>query len=126
MIEFYIKKDSLNPVLGLDLIFDGRNDFRNFYESVQDANVTFTMINSETNIPKILNAEANIELINDESCEEKYAITYHWKKNDTNKCGQYKGYFNIVFNGNITQSGVTYPNGNLIMPIREELKIYIM
>ena len=55
MQEFFILKGSVNPVLEMELIDDGRYSFHKslFNEALQDSNVTFTMIDTETNIPKI-------------------------------------------------------------------------
>ena len=37
----------------------------------------------------------------------------------------YKGWFEIKFNGNISQDGVEFPTGNLKVPIEEQLRIVI-
>jgi hypothetical protein len=42
-MEFFINKNSTLPKLKMELINDGRNDFRNFYEKIQNATITFTM-----------------------------------------------------------------------------------
>jgi hypothetical protein len=39
--------------------------------------------------------------------------------------GIYNGWFTIDFHGNLTEEGVDYPEGRLIMPISEDLKIYV-
>ena len=55
MQEFFILKDSVNPKLEMELIDDGRYSFQQslINYALQDSNVTFTMIDEETGIPKI-------------------------------------------------------------------------
>ncbi len=125
MQNFFINKNSTNPSLRIEIINDGRYDFGEFYNAVQDSMILFSMKNTETDILKISNAPAKLVLIDDGGCEEKYAIAYEWKERDTKEEGIFKGWFNIKFNGNITEYGVNYPNGNLIVPIEEDLMIYI-
>lgn len=122
---FYINRNSTNPSLRMELINDGRYDYRKFYNAIQDATISFSMKNCDTDILKVSNSEAELILKEDNSCDEKYDIVYNWKEKDTKIPGKYKGWFNIKFNGNISENGITYPNGNLIVPIQEELIIYI-
>ena len=127
MQEFFINKGSINPALEMELICDGRYDFQKslINEALQDSEVYFTMLNEETNILKVSKAKANIVLANNDSCEEKYILQYKWKPKDVSKEGIFKGFFEIIFNGNISSQGVDYINGNLRVPIEEDLKIII-
>lgn len=125
MQTFYINKDSVNPTLRIEIINDGRYDFNKFYNAIQDSTITFSMKNLENDILKISNAPADIILSEDKNCEDKYIIVYQWKERDTKLPGKYKGWFNIKFNGNLSENNVVYPSGNLIVPIQEELLIYI-
>ena len=127
MIEFFINRKSVNPVLRMELILDGRYDYKKSLidNAIQDSDVTFTMKNHETGVYKIIDAKANVRLANDDSCEEKYILEYEWKERDTRYPGIFDGQFEIKFNGNIKEDGVTYPSGNLIVPIQEKLRIYI-
>lgn len=127
MQEFFINKGSINPALEMELICDGRYDFQKslINEALQDSEVYFTMLNDETNILKVSKAKANIVLANNDSCEEKYILQYKWKPKDVSKEGIFKGFFEIIFNGNISSQGVDYISGNLRVPIEEDLKIII-
>lgn len=127
MQEFFIKKGSVNPVLEMELIEDGRYDFNKslLNYALQDSNVYFTMINEETGILKISKAKANIVLVDNDSCEEKYILQYKWTPRDVNTEGCFLGYFEIVFNGNISAENMEFPTGNLKVPIEEELRIII-
>lgn len=127
MQEFFILKGSTNPVLEMELIDDGRYSFQKSFmnKALQDSVVTFSMIDVETNTPKISNAKANVVLANNDSCEEKYILQYQWKDRDVKNSGVFKGFFEIKFNGNISENGQVFPVGNLKVPIEEDLMIII-
>lgn len=127
MQEFYIKKGSINPVIEMELINDGRYDFQKslINDALQDSVVTFSMKNEETGILKISKAKANIVLTDEDSCQERYILQYKWDKRDTAKEGVYNAWFEINFNGNIISDGIEYPTGNLIVPVEEDLRIII-
>lgn len=127
MQEFNIKKGSINPVLEMELINDGRYDFQKslINEALQDSVVTFSMKDEETGILKISKSKANIVLADEETCQERYVLQYKWNKRDTAKEGIYNAWFEINFNGNISSDGVEYPTGNLIVPVEEDLRIIV-
>ncbi len=127
MQEFHIRKGSLNPVLEMELIKDGRYDFKKSLidNALQDCVVTFSMKDTETGLLKIAKADASVAMSAEDSCEEHYIIRYEWKPRDVNRPGVFEGWFEIKFNGDIVEDGVEYPQGNLIVPIQERLKIYV-
>ena len=125
MQYFYIKRGSTLPTLRMELIEDGRHDYRKFYDSIQNCSITFTMVNIDTNITKVAKAPCYIKLKEDGGCVEKYVICYDWKERDTKDVGTYKGTFDITFNP-IKSDETEYPTGKLIIPIREELTIIIL
>ena len=128
MQYFYINKDSELPYLRLELIHDGKYDFRKnnrFTNSMENATVTFTMTDENDNL-RICDAECDIIPSDNSGCEERYIIQYKWKKRDTREKGQFKGQFKITFNGeNIYEEGQSYPSGDLIMPIYEDLIVMV-
>lgn len=125
--EFFIRKGSVNPVLRMELIKDGRYDFKKAMidNAIQDSVVKFYMKDAETDLLKVAKADADIVLAQEEGCEEKYILQYKWKERDTKKEGIYEGWFEIDFNGNLTEDGVDYPSGKMRVPIQEDLIIYI-
>lgn len=125
MQYFYIRQNSTLPTLRMELIEDGRHDFRKFYESVQNCTITFTMVNVDTKITKIAKAPCYIKLKEDDGCVDKYVICYDWKPRDTKETGTFKGTFELTF-GEIKSDETEYPTGNLNMPVREDLTIVIL
>jgi hypothetical protein len=122
---FFLTKNSTLPNLRMEVINDGRNDFRKAYLALQAATVTFTMTNMETGVKKIANAKAYVVEREDTGCEEAYVIEYRWNKRDTDTPGNYIGQFKIKFDDNISIDGMTFPKGELIAPIAEDLIITI-
>jgi hypothetical protein len=120
-MEFFINKNSTLPILKMELINDGRNDFRNFYEKIQNATITFTMYDVETKVKRIACSPASIEMRNSNDCEQTetptYYITYQLTELQTSRDGRYNGYFTITFLDG---------SGTLIAPIRDELYINIL
>ena len=127
MQEFHIRKNSLNPVLEMELIKDGRYDFIKslMNNALQDSVVTFSIKDAETGLLKVSKGKVNILLTDEDSCEEHYILQYKWNKKDVNRQGVFEGWFEIKFNGDIVEDGVDYPEGNLIIPVQEKLMIYI-
>lgn len=117
-MEFFIRKDSLEPILKMQLIQDGRNDFRKFYRNLENAVLSFSMKKVETGEYVILNRAAGIvqkteiDPIND----PEYYIYYRWQPTDVMEAGRYQGQFLIEFLTDGTQ---------LVAPVREDLYINI-
>lgn len=125
---FHINRDATLPKLKMEVINDGRNNFWKLYLALQATEpnaVKFSMWNSDTGIYKIANADAEIVYDEDSGCEEKYYIQYSWKKGDTDEAGRFNGTFRIRFSDNVVADGVTFPAGDLIVPIAEDLVIVI-
>lgn len=117
---FEINKNSTLPTLMLELIQDGRNDYKKFFEDIQDSDITFCMTDISTGNKKIGNRPATCILkeCNDtEGCiNDEYYLAYEWRAKDVNTAGSYVGEFTISF-GN---------GGILIVPIKESLYINIL
>lgn len=124
MQEFNINKNSTLPYLEMDLIQDGRNDYRKAFYALQNADVYFTMTNLENGIKTISNSKCDI-ITYSIGCEDRVKIRYSWKPRDTRKEGRYVGTFRIVFDGDIYGEGYDFPKGELIVPISEDLIINV-
>ena len=124
--NFFINKNSTLPSLRMEAINDGRHDFSKLSIALQSADVYFTMTNIDNGIKKVSNAKADVVLMENSICEEKYIIEYKWKERDTKTPGVYKGEFKIVFDGNLKADNICLPKGELIVPISQELMIHVM
>jgi hypothetical protein len=122
-MDFFIKKNATLPLLKMQVVQDGRSDYQGFMESLADATISFTMINEATGIPKIVSRPAYIvELIGlDPNALPEYYVYYRFTKRDTNTVGRYVGQFLIKYN----QGLLGGPQGDLIVPLRDELFINI-
>ena len=121
-MEFYIRQGASDPILKMRMIDDGKNDKSQFNELVENAVISFDMIDTQTGNIVIYGAECELanrvkkyHYINDE-----YYITFRFTEEQTNEPGRYEGKITIQFNDG---------NGNnttkLILPIREKLYINI-
>jgi len=117
-MEFFINKNSTLPVLKLELIQDGRNNYHNFFDLIQNANIYFTMTDIVTGVKRIGKKLASTQLVQPVSCTgEEYYITYKFSSRETQKAGRYVGQFTIEFLDG---------TGTLIVPIREILYVNIL
>jgi hypothetical protein len=116
-MDFFIKTKSTRPHLIMELIKDGRNDYRKFHDMIQDADIFFNMYDAENGTKRISMKPATCKL-KESNCDtdyEEYFITYEWDEKDTKKSGTFIGEFVIKFNdGTILKT-----------PIRDELYIHI-
>ena len=117
-MEFFINQNSTLPILKMDVVFDGRTDaYKEFYSILDNANIRFSMTLESNGAEKISMQPAYLVEKDKTSAEstQEYYIYYKWKTKDTNRPGKYKGEFSI-----------TLDNGELIVPIRENLYINII
>jgi hypothetical protein len=69
----------------MELIQDGRNDFRKFHEQIQNANITFTMTNVITGVIKIGKSPAKIQQVLPKSdcINDEFYLTYQFSETQT-------------------------------------------
>ena len=114
-MEFFIKKNATLPILKMQVVKDGRSSYIQFMDMLEVSSIFFTMIDVQTGIPKIVSAPCEIvNILLPDGATPEYYIYYKFKERDTNTPGRYQGQFLIK---NI--------EGNLILPIREELYINV-
>tara|TARA_R110000823_G_scaffold268326_3_gene388205 strand:+ start:2894 stop:3238 length:345 start_codon:yes stop_codon:yes gene_type:complete len=104
----------------MKVINDGRNDYKKIFEELENAAITFSMINSETGRYKIFNKPGVLIPVIYDDCltnEQEYYIGYKFTQKDVNAAGCFKGEFKIDLFGN---------GSSLILPIYEELFINVM
>jgi hypothetical protein len=114
-MEFFIKQNANLPVLKMQVVKDGRAGYLELMQDLEVSTIFFTMIDVETEIPKIVSAPCEIvSLILPLGDTPEYYIYYKFTGRDTNTPGRYVGQF-LIKND----------EGNLILPIREELYINV-
>ena len=105
------------PILSMMVINDGRHEYHRFHEMIQNADITFSMIDSESGVYKVANSPAFIKKLDDSCCEDQFIVCYQFTKREIQTPGTYRGYFTIKFGED--------PNGVLKVPIRDELFIVV-
>lgn len=116
---FQIKKNATLPILKMELINDGRNDYNKFHDRLQNSVITFCMEDINTGVKRIGGKEA-LCILKEPSSDctgEEYYIGYQFSEKETRKVGTFRGQFTITFNDG---------SGKLIVPIREDLIIHIL
>ena len=114
-MEWYIKKNATLPVLKMQVVKDGRAGYIQFMQDLEVSTIYFSMVDVETGIPKIVSAPCEIvNLILPEGASPEYYIYFKFTARDTDTIGRYQGQF-LIKND----------EGNLILPIRENLYINI-
>jgi len=118
-MDFVINRKSTLPLLVMELIQDGRYDYKDFHTKIQNANIYFSMYDIKTGAKKISKKLAGL-ILKPKGCEDdpdEFYIGYDWDPKDTLKAGTFKGEFTIDFLDG---------TGTLISPIKEELIIHIL
>jgi hypothetical protein len=124
-MDFFINKGATLNILKMELIQDGRNDYKAFHEQIQNSNVYFSMVDVDTGLIKVAKRPAGCELKLDTPLDmtEEYYVTYTFRTKDTNRAGTYRGQFTIEFLGGLNDMEVI---GTLIVPIRDTLTIHVL
>ena len=114
-MEWFIKKNATLPTLKVKVVKDGRSDFEKGSSDMMDSSVFFSMIDVDTQIPKISTKTAVITSeINNEGNTEYYAY-YQFTKRETNKEGRFSAEFII-----------TNSDGVIYLPINDKLYVNII
>ena len=118
-MEFSINKNSTLPILKLELINDGRNDFYKFHEKIQNANIYFSMTDVITGVKRIAKKLTGIQQVEPASdcVGDEFYLIYQFTERDTAVGGRYVGQFEIDFLDG---------SGTLLVPLREELFINVL
>ena len=115
-MEFFIKKGATLPLLKINVIKDGRSDYNRSMKFLSETDVFFSMVDTETNIPRITTRPAGLmsKIAPLTASTSDYYVYYQFTPNDTRKVGRYEGQF-LLRNS----------DGTLILPIREKLYINV-
>jgi len=115
-MEFFIRQNSTLPIIKVQIIKDGRVDFREFDNLTNTSTITFSMWDEETGRYYIVNKPASVMLKegNGDSPETEYYVYYQLTSHETRKPSRYVGEFKI-----------TNEQGEIILPLREKLFISV-
>jgi len=115
-MDWFIKKNATLPVLKLQVVKDGRSDYNESMKAIELSSIFFSMVDVETGLIKINSKLAGFveKTLLDPNAEPEYYIYYQFTSTDTNRVGRYEGQF-LIKND----------DGNLIVPIREQLFINV-
>jgi hypothetical protein len=115
-MEFFIKKNATLPVLKINVIKDGRSDYDRSMKYLNETDIFFSMVDTETGIPKITSRPAGIikkdPVIPNNDAE--YYVYYQFTPFDTKKVARYKGQF--MFRNE---------TGYMVLPLSEEIYINV-
>lgn len=114
-MEWFIKKNATLPVIKVKLSQNGRSDYMKTMSVLSESEVYFSMIDSETGIPKISSVSASTESGLTEDGQVEYYTYYQFKKNQTKKLGRFVGEFMIKNS-----------DGTLFLPTTEKIYINII
>ena len=114
-MEWFIKKNSTLPVIKVKLSKNGRSDFMKTMSVLSESEVYFSMVDVETNIPKISSLLATVESGLTEDGQIEYFTYYQFKKNQTKKIGRFSAEFMVV-----------NADGVLFLPITEKIYVNII
>lgn len=114
-MEFFIKKNANLPVLKMQVVKDGRAGYQELMESLPVSSIYFSMVDTSTGIPKIVDAPCGIVALDlPAGSTPEYYIYFQFTARDTNTVGRFQGEF-LIKND----------EGNLILPLREEIYVNV-
>jgi hypothetical protein len=115
-MEFFINKNADLPLLKMQVVKDGRVDFDEMTNLIEDSIIYFSMKNNLTGSYKILNSIGGFveKTFIEPNAKIEYYIYYKFSPNDTSESGIYEGEFMLKSD-----------HGTLLLPIRERLFITI-
>ena len=116
-MEFTIGQNASLPVLKMQVVKDGTQNFDSMMEFIERSSIFFTMVNTENGIPKVYTKSAGFveKLEMDPNSTPEYYVYYRFTTQDTSRIGRYEGQFMFINN-----------TGTLVLPIRESLFINIV
>lgn len=115
-MEFFIKKNATLPVIKINVIKDGRSDYDRSMKFLNETEIFFSMVDTETGIPKITSRPAGImkkeSVIPNEG--DDYYLYFQFTPFDTKKVARYKGQF-------MFRNGTGFMN----LPLNQEIYINV-
>jgi len=115
-MEFWIKKNATLPLLKMSVTKDGRSDYNQMMDMIEESAIFFSMVDTETGIPRINTKPAGFvnKILMDPNADPEYYVYYQFTSFETRKIGRYEGQFLLRTD-----------QGTLILPLRDRLFINI-
>ena len=115
-MEFFINKNADLPLLKMQFVKDGRVDFDEMTNLIENSIIYFSMKNNFTGSYKILNSIGGFveKTFIEPNAKVEYYIYYKFSPNDTSESGRYEGEFMLKSD-----------YGTLLLPIADKLFITI-
>ena len=115
-MEFKIGQNSTLPLLKLQVVNDGIENYNSMMEFIERSSIFFSMVDTTNEIPKVYAKPAGFveKLGLDPNASPEYYVYYRFSPEETNRVGRYEGQFMLKNN-----------DGVLILPIREKLFINV-
>ena len=115
-MEFFIRKNATLPVLKINAIKDGRSDYNRSMRFLEDTEIFFSMVDTETNVPRITSRPAGLmkKVPLNVGDDDQFFVYYQFTPFDTKKVGRYKGQF--LFRNE---------TGILLLPLSEEIYVNV-
>lgn len=115
-MEWFIKKNATLPLLKLSVTKDGRSDYNQFMDFIEESAIFFFMVDTETGIPRISTKPAGFvnKILIDPDADPEYYVYYQFTSFETRKVGRYEAQFLLRTD-----------QGTLILPLRDRLFINI-
>ena len=97
-MDFYIRKNSTEPIIKMKVIEDGKNDYNNLHDKLANSSIKFSMRDNNNGVYKILNKSGGIVALTnvDVNAPTEYYIFYRFVAQDTNTPGRYQGEFILM------------------------------
>jgi hypothetical protein len=116
-MEFTIGQNASLPVLKMQVVKDGTQNFEDMMEFIERSSIFFSMVSTDTGIPKVYTKSAGFveKLEMNENASPEYYVYYRFTQQDTNRIGRYEGQFMFI-----------NEDGTLVLPIREPLFINVV
>jgi hypothetical protein len=116
-MEFTIGQNSSLPLLKLQVVKDGIENYNSMMEFIERSTIFFSMVDTANGIPKVYSKSAGFveKLEMDPNASPEYYVYYRFTTQDTSRIGRYEGQFLFIND-----------TGTLVLPIREKLYINIV
>ena len=116
-MEFTIGQNATLPILKLQVVKDGIQDYESMMDFIEQSSIFFTMVNTENGVAKVFTKSAGFveKLEINPNSSPEYYVYYRFRPQDTSRIGRYEGQFMFI-----------NESGTLVLPIRERLFINVV